>query len=360
MAAAKTLKEIQDLLDNANLAISDQQRLQREIDRLQKLTRDTTQERLDLEKNINNALIIQNRYYNDLHQELQNITGELISQLSTQNQMIKGLKGLTAQANKLANEEDNITQFNKKQLLAIDEKIKAEAKRAQLNAEQLASDHKIYDIKTKTLADEATIQAKVNKLKSQGRKKEAESLITAKGLIESNFSVNSRMIHASKRRLMLEDQFNKKLGAGGQLAQGLDKALQKAGLPALGIDDAIDGAKKNFLGISNQTRKSQGRFKVLKDVAGGIGKNLKGALTSVNLMQFAFTALIKTVMEMDKSSGEFAKNNGISYKNALGIREEMSQIAMSSDDIMVSSKALMETQTSLNKFFGQSTKFTGQ
>ena len=105
MAAAKTLKEIQDLLDNANLAISDQQRLQREIDRLQKLTRDTTQERLDLEKNINNALIIQNRYYNDLHQELQNITGELISQLSTQNQMIKGLKGLTAQANKLANVE---------------------------------------------------------------------------------------------------------------------------------------------------------------------------------------------------------------------------------------------------------------
>ena len=63
---------------------------------------------------------------------------------------------------------------------------------------------------------------------------------------------------------------------------------------------------------------------------------------------------------MDKSSGEFAKNNGISYKNALGIREEMSQIAMSSDDIMVSSKALMETQVSLNKFFGQSTKFTGQ
>ena len=77
-------------------------------------------------------------------------------------------------------------------------------------------------------------------------------------------------------------------------------------------------------------------------------------------MQFTFTALIKTVMDMDKSSGEFAKNNGISYKNALGIREEMSQIAMSSDDIMLSSKALQENQTSLNKFFGQSILFTGK
>ena len=360
MSVAKSLQEIQDLLNNANLSISEQQRLQREINRLKQISRDTTQERLDLEQDINNAIIVQSRYYNDLYKELQNITAELDNQLKAQNQMTKGLKGLTAEANKLANEEDNITTFNKKQLLAIDAKIKAEAKRAKQNALDLANKHKIMGLNDQDFATRLKHLQTLDKSQGGINKKEAEALVTARGMIKDNFSVINRTIAASKKRIGLENEFNKKLGAGGQIAQGLDKALQNAGLPALGISDAVDEAKKNFLALDDNARKSHGSFKIMKDVAGGIGQSLKGALTSANLMTFVFTALIKTVMDMDKSSGEFAKNNGISYKNALGIREEMSQIAMSSDDIMVSSKALMETQVSLNKFFGQSTKFTGQ
>ena len=105
MSVAKSLQEIQNLLNNANLNIAEQQRLLREINRLKQISRDTTQERLDLEKAINNAIIVQSRYYNDLYKELQNITAELDNQLKAQNQMTKGLKGLTNEALKLDKEE---------------------------------------------------------------------------------------------------------------------------------------------------------------------------------------------------------------------------------------------------------------
>jgi len=357
MDTAKTHKEINDLINKSNLSLQDRIDFQDQVNKLIAAGTSTTKERLRLEKDINNAVLIQNRYYNDLYKELQNITAELDNQFKTQNQMTKGLRGLTNEAQKLANEEDQITTYNKKQLLAIDEKMKKEAKRAIDNAKALAHDLKLTDSTGKIQQD---AQQKIDALRASGNKKEADAATTALGMIKDNFSAIQKNLNASEKRIGLEDEFNKKLGAGGQLAQGLDKAMQKAGLPALGISDAVDGAKKNFLALDDKARKSHGSFKIIKDVAGGIKGNLKGALSSANLMTFALTALIKTVMDMDKSSGEFAKNNGISYKNALGIREEMSQIAMSSDDIMVSNKALMETQDNLNNFFGQSTLFTGQ
>ena len=353
MSVAKSLKEIKDLLDQSNLSQQDRIRFEEKIRDLSQISADTTKERLNLEKDINNALIVQNRYYNDLYKELQNITAELDNQFKTHNQMTKGLRGLTAQANKLANEEDNITTFNKKQLLSIHEKIKAEGKRTKNNAIELTNKHKMMGLDDQDFAKRLKHLQTLDKSKGGIDKKEADALVTARGMIEDNFSVIQRTLDASKDRIDLEDKFNKKLGFGGKLAEGLDKALQKAGLPSIGIADAIEKAKKNFIATN-------GKSSVFKDTLKGVASNLKDAMSFANLMQAGFTMLVKTVMEVDKASGEFAKNNGISYQNALAIRGEMNEIARSSNDVVVSSKALMETQGTLNKFFGQSTKFTGK
>ena len=353
MSVAKSLKEIKDLLDQSNLSQQDRIRFEEKIRDLSQISADTTKERLNLEKDINNALIVQNRYYNDLYKELQNITAELDNQFKTHNQMTKGLRGLTAQANKLANEEDNITTLNKKQLLSIHEKIKAEGKRTKNNAIELTNKHKMMGLDDQDFAKRLKHLQTLDKSKGGIDKKEADALVTARGMIEDNFSVIQRTLDASKDRIDLEDKFNKKLGFGGKLAEGLDKALQKAGLPSIGIADAIEKAKKNFIATN-------GKSSVFKDTLKGVASNLKDAMSFANLMQAGFTMLVKTVMEVDKASGEFAKNNGISYQNALAIRGEMNEIARSSNDVVVSSKALMETQGTLNKFFGQSTKFTGK
>jgi hypothetical protein len=306
-----------------------------------------------LQKDINEEVRKANRSFNDMAEQLKNITGELSKQYSNQNQMVKGLKGMTAQANKLANEESNISSFNKKQLLSMQEKIKAEKERASEAAKGLISDLKLGKGLKKNGDLTKTAQEKINKLREDGRSKDADAAVAALGLLRDEDNIIKDLNDKLEERIQLEDDFAKKIGFAGQAAAGLDKALQKAGLPSIGIADAIDKAKKNFI-------ETEGTSNVFKDTLKGIGKNLKDSLNSTNLLQLGFSMLVKTVMEMDKSSGEFAKNNGISYKNAVAIRGEMSEIALHSDDLLVNSKALMETQGTLNKFFGQSTKFTGK
>ena len=303
-----------------------------------------------LQQDINEEVRKANRSFNDMADQLKAITGELSNQYSNQTQMVKGLKGMTAQANKLANEESNISSFNKKQLLSMQEKIKAEQDRATKSAKGLLSDLNLTK-KNGELRKDA--ERKINKLRADGRGKEADAAETAMGLLKDEDNVFSDLNDKLEARIKLEDKFAKKIGFAGQAAAGLDKALQKAGLPSLGIADAIEKAKQRFV-------ETEGKSNVFKDTLKGVVGNLKEAASFANLMQAGFTMLVKAVMDVDKASGEFAKNNGISYQNALAIRGEMNEIARSSNDVVVSSKALMETQGTLNKFFGQSTKFTGK
>jgi len=306
-----------------------------------------------LQKDINEEVRKANRSFNDMAEQLKNITGELSKQYSNQNQMVKGLKGMTAQANKLANEESNISSFNKKQLLSMQEKIKAEKERASEAAKGLISDLKLGKGLKKNGDLTKTAQEKINKLREDGRSKDADAAVAALGLLRDEDNIIKDLNDKLEERIQLEDDFAKKIGFAGQAAAGLDKALQKAGIPSLGIADAIDKAKKKFI-------ETEGKSNVFKDTLKGVLGNLKEAASFANLMQIGFGLLVKSVLEVDKASGEFAKNNGISYQNSLAIRGEMNEIARSSNDVVVSSKALMETQGTLNKFFGQSTKFTGK
>ncbi len=306
-----------------------------------------------LQKDINEEVRKANRSFNDMAEQLKNITGELTKQYSNQNQMVKGLKGMTAQANKLANEESNISSFNKKQLLSMQEKIKAEKERASEAAKGLISDLKLGKGLKKNGDLTKTAQEKINKLREDGRSKDADAAVAALGLLRDEDNIIKELNDKLEERIQLEDDFAKKIGFAGRAAAGLDKALQKAGIPSLGIADAIDKAKKKFI-------ETKGESNVFKDTLKGVLGNLKEAASFANLMQMGFGLLVKSVLEVDKASGEFAKNNGISYQNALAIRGEMNEIARSSNDVVVSSKALMETQGTLNKFFGQSTKFTGK
>jgi hypothetical protein len=285
--------------------------------------------------------------FGDLQGTLESITKEISQkQNSSLNKLTKGMKSLVSEARKLADEEVGINTLSKKQLEKIKERALSSQRAAKDSAASLLEDMKI------NLKKEGSIlkQIKSNKKLTKEQKEQA---ISAVNILKDKNQIQQDLINKIQDRIGLEDKFNKKLGIGGKLAGGLDKALQKAGLPSIGIADAIEGARENFI-------KTNGESSVFKDTVKGIGKNLKGALSSANLIQGAFALLVKSVMEVDKASGEFAKNNGISYQNALKLRGEMSQVALHADDIMVNSKELMKTQESLNGFFGSSVKFSGQ
>ena len=273
--------------------------------------------------------------FNELHKSLKAITAEFDKSQKPLNQMRKGMRGLVSEAQKLANEEDDIGSLSKKNLVALKDRF--------LSSQKLA----------KESAKEVLRGIDIGKLSVKSYKALTEEQKIAVGILKDSGKTQSDLLDGINKRIGLEDKFNKKLGFGGQLAGGLDKALQKAGIPSLGIASSIDEARKNFIATN-------GASSVFKDTIKGIGKNLKNALSSANLMQLGFSAMIKALISVDKESGEFAKNQGISYQRTLQIRGEMSRQALTSKDILVTSKAMMETQATLNNYFGQSVVFSGE
>ncbi len=303
-----------------------------------------------LQQDINEEVRKANRSFNDMADQLKAITGELSKQYSKQNQMVKGLKGMTAQANKLANEESNISSFNKKQLLSMQEKIKANRKQASDAAKALLHSKGII---SKRGIEEKRLQAEVNKLREEGNNKEADALQTAAGIRRDQSKVFDNLEKQLIKRIELEDKFTKGLGFAGEAAAGLDKALQKAGLPSLGIASAIEKAKKEFVSAEN---KSSALGLTIKNLV----KNMGEAFSLANMFQASVGFLVTNMMAVDKAAGDFAKNQGISYKETLKLKDEMIEVAQNSGDILVSSRGLLETQGRLNELMGSNVKFSNE
>ncbi len=288
---------------------------------------------------VNDRLDALNNSTDNLVRQMNAVLDEVSKSSSALGRMNRAYKSLVGVAQDLADESERSTSMNSKDLAKLKDKAKVQSKAAKDQARDLVKEIQLKEAGLK----------KGEKLSDQ----DIANRKAAQEILKKDDPILQSLIDKIDARIKLEDKYNEKIGFGGKLASGLDKALQKAGLPALGIADAMEKAKKKFID-------SKGETNVLKDTLKGVVGNLKEAVSFANLMQIGFGLLIKSVLEVDKASGEFAKNNGISYQNALAIRGEMNEIARSSNDVVVSSKALMETQGTLNKFFGQSTKFTGK
>ena len=299
--------------------------------------------------------------FNELHKTLKGVVREFNpNSLKASKLLEKGMKGLVSEARKLANEEDDIGSLSKKNLEKIHERAKAAKKMAKEAAFDLIKDIKLEKVGHKSKAAGNSVDSKLisatNKKIDRRRKSYrdlSDEVKAAIAIYHDEGNLQQDLIDKVGNRIKLETKFNKKMGLGLQAAGGLDKALQKMGIPALGIADAAEKAKKEFI-------KTGGKTKVMWGTLKGVGKNMKGMLTRANALTAAFTMMVKALISVDKESGEFAKNQGISYQRTLKIRGEMSRVALHSKDQLVTSKSLMETQSTLNKYFGQSVVFSGK
>ena len=293
-----------------------------------------------------------NTTFGDLQNTLKSVVNEINPKALNANKLLEqGMKGLVTQARKLSDEEDGIGDLSKKQLKTILERTKASQKMAQDNAKSLLKERGLLD---KNGNIKAAFGDKINKLGDE----EKDKLITARGIYKDTGNFQQDLIDKIEDRIGLEDEFNKKLGFGGQLAKGLDKALQKAGLPALGIADAIDKTRKNFLEANREGGDAKKNFSILGDLAKNMGKSLKEAFSTANIVQASMVALVASLISADKATGELAKNLGISYQEALNLTAEASATAKSYGDILVTSKGIIEAQNKLNSEFGTSVKFS--
>lgn len=151
-----------------------------------------------------------------------------------------------------------------------------------------------------------------------------------------------------------DKKINKQLGFAAQAIGGIDKAMQKLGLPPLGIADALDETKK----LGQEAARSGKKFNALGTFVGKVGKNLGEALTPVNILTAAMGVLVSVGKEVDKQTGDFAKSMNLSYNEALGVRKELTEIGRLSGDSALNTRALGETLGSVNKALGTTGKLS--
>ena len=231
--------------------------------------------------------------FGDLKDTLKAVVNEFNPKaLKATNLLERGMKGLVTEARKMANEEEDIGSLSRDNLVKILERTKASQKLAKGNAKSLLEEKGLIDATGKV---KEGFEKKIIKL----NEKEQDQLKTAKSILEDENNLQKDLINGIKDRIDLEDEFNKKLGFGGQLVKGLDKALQKAGFPALGIAEAIEKTRKGFLQANAEGEK----FSVTSSLISNIGEKIKDSFTTANILQAGLIALVDAVISLDKSSG---------------------------------------------------------
>jgi len=112
-----------------------------------------------------------------------------------------------------------------------------------------------------------------------------------------------------------QKEVNKELGFAPKLAAGLDKALQKAGLPALGIADALEETQKEAQKAADAGGDTEKSFSALGTFSKKFAVNLKESASATNITQLAIGAILSRVLEINKVQTEFVRLTGESATN---------------------------------------------
>ena len=177
-------------------------------------------------------------------------------------------------------------------------------------------------------------QGEIVKLQEAIRKLEEE---------EANFDFTGDIKELEQIQLLIKD--NKQLleESNDQNVQvkikGLDKDLDKA---TKGLDKLEDKARSESNSMSSQ-------FKKLGKTMGSV---FEGAFNAIKSPEAIFTALIMAAGEVNSQVVDLSKSMNVSYEEGQKIRGEFAAIAMSTEDITVTTKKLVEAQMQFNEALG--------
>jgi hypothetical protein len=346
---------------------------------------------------------------NDSRESLDSISAsfrDVVQQISKGN---VGLNVARASFRKLAGLAEDISihqaginELNKKDLQSIQSKISKEKKILELNISNL-----------KIRKAELEAEKRRNNLSIAGQKDldRVNEAIAESTTIVNETNVAFQDLNSNIKAIEREqDVFNSKLGISGHLVEGIGGALDKLGLGGLSGKLGLDDAKKKMGEIASIQSKQQllteeinnlnagglsaaqiragfggkelkekqkildltndeaealgatnGKLSVmgagLKSMKSSIVSNLTDPLTAVT---FVATQFVDALLSSDKATGEFAKSMNMSYSDALKTRKELGQIAATSGEAAVNTRALQETYMAIGQSLGSNAKLNEQ
>tara|TARA_B100001093_G_scaffold237161_1_gene227278 strand:+ start:5465 stop:8248 length:2784 start_codon:yes stop_codon:yes gene_type:complete len=303
--------------------------------------------------------------FSSLYGVLREISKEINPKIFSSTKLLEGgMKGMVKEAQKLKFEEEGINRLNEDQLKKLKTKFKEQQSIAKTAAEEIKSQFELVKFKNKS-GKEETRYRDVNTKKFV---KLTNAQRSALGILDDENDILGDILLKVSQRIRQEQEVTKAMGAAPAILEGIGKALQKIGLPDFGIKGAIEESKAILVAkqkeydenakLGKEDRKRVSAFQALSTTSKQIGKNIAKQLTFANALQGGFTMLVSAMVSTDKATGALAKNIGVSYKESLGLQKEFNQIAMSSDNIMVSSAALNKSFASLNQQFQGTTNFS--
>jgi hypothetical protein len=297
-----------------------------------------SKEEIENVKAFNSAFRNVNDEVNNLFSGLNSVSDEIKGQVQGYQLANKAVNNLTGVFGKLKDIQENIKTTNSKDLKSLQEKALAEKK-------NLVESQRLLQVKATTVGLS---------------EKEVATLANVNGLLETQDglyqNIEDTLNQVVKNEKIVEDT----LGNLGTLTEGFSEGLKKAGLGALdtrlGLGDALQKTKDMVTAGEGNVSKMEAAGFLAKE----LGSNLMKSLGPLALIAMAVEQIIDAFKMIDSASGDMAKNLGISYNEAQGLSAEMNQVAVNSNDIMVSTKGLMEAQSSLNNMFGTSVQFSGE
>jgi len=143
----------------------------------------------------------------------------------------------------------------------------------------------------------------------------------------------------------IEKNLESQLGLTGKIAKTLS---QFRGI-ADDVNEALEATKKKYRDIADAGGELPGKWEAFSTLIGNTFTNLSKRLGDPLIV---VTSLLNIFKDIDSSSGDFAKSMNVTYSEALKVKEEMSSIAVSSNDISLTSTRLMETLSFVGKQLG--------
>ena len=273
-------------------------------------------------KEVNDYLGLMDIASSELVSSFKSITDEVTKGKSTYNDSLKSLNSLTSISSKLRDSQEGITKLSSKQLSSLNSKVKVEQENLKVN--------------------QKILQEKVDQ--KTASEKEKGLLININGLLNDKDSTLESISAKTEKEAKERKKIEKSLGVTGGILRGIGK------IPILGdiVDttQALDAADKAGGGV-------KGFGAAMKD----LGKqSLKGITNSSNLLLGSLTFMAKTIMDIDKGAGAFAKDMNMTYSEAVAVREEMTSMAVSSGDVSLSANKLLQTTSQIAGALGTNAK----
>ena len=273
-------------------------------------------------KEVNDYLGLMDIASSELVSSFKSITDEVTKGKSTYNDSLKSLNSLTSISSKLRDSQEGITKLSSKQLSSLNSKVKVEQENLKVN--------------------QKILQEKVDQ--KTASEKEKGLLININGLLNDKDSTLESISAKTEKEAKERKKIEKSLGVTGGILRGIGK------IPILGdiVDttQALDAADKAGGGV-------KGFGAAMKD----LGKqSFEGITNSSNLLLGSLTFMAKTIMDIDKGSGAFAKDMNMTYSEAVAVREEMTSMAVASGDVSLSANKLLQTTSQVAGALGTNAK----